>query len=75
MTAKARHVVANVAGGWSVRSSGASRASRNFDSQSDAVSYARKLAKKEQVELYVHGQDGMIRERNSYEPDRRPNKG
>ena len=61
-----QHVVPNPKGGWSVVRSGAVRATRVFDSQKDALGFARKLAKKENVDLYVHRRDGTIEERDSY---------
>jgi Uncharacterized protein conserved in bacteria (DUF2188) len=66
------HVVPNPKGGWSVVRSGASRATRVFDSQQDALGFAKKLAKKESAELYVHRRDGTIQERDSYRQDRLP---
>ena len=43
--AKSYHVIRNPAGGWSVREVGAARATRTFDTQAKAVSYARGLAR------------------------------
>ena len=63
---KSQHVVSNPNGGWSVLRSGASRATRVFDNQADAVSYAKMLAEKEGTELYVHRRDGTIQERDSF---------
>lgn len=66
---KTRHVVPNANGGWSVRQSGASRASKVFDTQADAVKYGQKVARSEHTELYVHRKDGTIREKSSYGSD------
>lgn len=66
---KSKHVVHNPGGGWKVKSGGASRASKVFDKQSDAIAYARSAARKDNAELFVHGRDGTIRERNSYGKD------
>jgi hypothetical protein len=66
MTAKYRHVIASIGGGWSVYASDASRASRRFDRQSDAVRYARDLARRERTDLYVHRRDGTVRHKDSY---------
>jgi hypothetical protein len=70
--AKAMHVVPSPNGGWSVRSSGASRASRVFGKHDDAVAYARDTARREHGDLYVHGRDGTIREKDSYGADPHP---
>ena len=71
---KDQHVAPNPKGGWSVRASGAAKASRVFRTQDAAVKHARDLAKREHSELFVHGRDGAIRERNSYGNDPCPPK-
>jgi hypothetical protein len=72
MSKPSKHVVPSSDGSWAVRQSGAERASRVFDRKEDAVTYARKEAKKGRGELYIHGKDGTIRERNSYARDPTP---
>ena len=72
MTKTTRHVVANPKGGWSVRQSGASRATRVFETQEDAVKFGKTVAKKERTELYVHRADGTIRQKDSYGADPMP---
>jgi len=69
MSKKGQHVVPNLEGGWSVRKSGAERASKSFDNQRDAISHARNIAKNQNAELYVHKRDGTIRSRDSYGND------
>ena len=69
MPSKGQHVVPNN-GQWSVRRSGSERASKVFGTQDEAIEYARRLAQNQQTELYIHGRDGRIRERNSYGGDR-----
>jgi hypothetical protein len=69
---KSQHVVANPKGGWSVLRSGAARATRVFDNKEDAVGFAKRLAKKDSAELYVHRRDGTIQERDSYGRDPAP---
>ncbi len=66
MAKNSRHVVPGSAGGWSVRKTGASRASKKFDNQADAISYAKELAKKDKADLYVHGRSGTVRDHTSY---------
>ena len=56
-------------GGWSVRQSGAARASRTFDTEAEAVKYGRDVAKREHTEFYIHRNDGTIREKNTYGSD------
>lgn len=67
-----KHVVPNTTGGWSVINAGATRASKVFTTQADAVKYGRELAKNAKTELFVHARDGTIRERNTYGKDPHP---
>jgi uncharacterized protein YdaT len=74
MSSKGQHVVPSGAK-WSVRRTGATRASGVFATQSEAIERARDSARKQGTELYIHGKDGRIRERNSYGKDPFPPKG
>jgi uncharacterized protein YdaT len=74
MSKAGQHVVPN-GSKWNVRKAGASRASGTFDTQNEAISRARDVAKKQKTELFIHGRDGRIRERNSYGNDPLPPKG
>lgn len=74
MSTKGLHVVPHGTG-WAVRRAGASRASRLFGTQKEAVEDARQRARSEAGELYIHGTDGRIRERNTYGADPFPPKG
>lgn len=75
MSKKSQHVVSNSKGGWDVKRSGAERASKHFGTQAEAIQWAREIAKNQKSELYVHGEDGKIREKNSYGNDSCPPKG
>jgi hypothetical protein len=72
---KNQHVMPSPKGGWSVRATGAARASKTFPTQDAAIRHGRNLAKKDGGELYIHRSDGTIRERNSYGSDPHPPKG
>lgn len=61
--------------GWAQRGEGNERVTRAFDRQQDAINAARETARREQSELIIQGEDGQIRERNSYGNDPRPPKG
>lgn len=61
--------------GWAVTREGAERDSSHHSTQAEAISQARETARRERVELLVHGEDGKIRERNSYGNDPFPPKG
>ena len=74
MAKKTRHVVPNPRGGWSVRQSGASRATKVFDTQAEAVKYGKRMAKKERTEVFVHRKDGTIRQRDSYRDSPSPSR-
>lgn len=74
MPKKGQHVVPN-GSKWSVRRAGAKRASGTFSTQKEAIQRAKDLAITQGTELYVHGKDGRIRERNSYGRDPFPPKG
>ena len=64
-----KHVVPSMSGGWAVRNSGSFRASRVFDTQSEAVAFGRQVAKMEATELFIHRRDGTIQSRRSYGND------
>jgi hypothetical protein len=60
------HVMPSLAGGWSVRKSGALRADRTFETKHDAIGHGRVVAKKVGGELVIHGRYGNVCERTSY---------
>jgi hypothetical protein len=74
MAKKGQHVVPS-SGAWAVKKAGASRATSTHATQAEAVEAATRIARNQQTELYVHGRDGRIRERNSYGKDPVPPKG
>ena len=74
MRAKAQHVVPNGCN-WSIRKAGSSRATKTFATQQEAIKKAREIAKQQGTELYIHGRDGRIRERDSYGNDPARRKG
>lgn len=74
MSKKGQHVVPNE-GKWSVKKAGASKASSTHQTQGAAIKAATKVAKNQKSEVYIHGKDGRIRERNSFGNDPHPPKG
>jgi hypothetical protein len=74
MSKPGQHVVPN-GSKWSVRRAGASKASGTFDTQREAIDRARTIAQNQSTELFIHGRDGRIRERDSYGNDNFPPKG
>lgn len=74
MASKGQHVVPRD-GKWGVRKGGSDKVTRTFDTQKEAVNAARRIARNQGTELYIHGRDGRIRERDSYGRDPHPPKG
>lgn len=64
-----QHTVPNPNGGWDVKGAGNKRATKHFDKQADAYSYAQNIARNQQTEALLHGRDGRIRARESYGND------
>lgn len=75
MSKETQHVVSNSKGGWDVKKSGSDRASKHFNTQEEAIQWAKGVAKNQKTELYIHGKDGKIREKNSYGKEPHPPKG
>jgi len=61
--------------GWAVLREGAERDSSHHHTQAEAIEQATATARRERLELFVHGEDGKIRERNSYGNDPFPPRG
>lgn len=74
MSKKGQHVIPSERG-WSVRRAGAARATGVYGTQAEAIEVATRIARNQQTEVYVHGRDGRIRERNSYGSDPSPPRG
>ena len=74
MTKKNQHVVPH-ASGWAVRGAGNERATSVHDTQREAISAAREVAIRQGSEMLIHGENGRIRERNTYGRDPYPPKG
>lgn len=75
---KTYHVVKGSEGKWTVKSSSSKRSIGRFETQKDAISKAKDVAKNKNGVLYIHRNDGLIRESRSYgsapypPKDRRP---
>lgn len=61
--------------GWAVKSEGAERASSIHRTQQDAIERGREVAQNQGVELFIHRQNGQIRERDSHGRDPYPPRG
>lgn len=64
---KSLHLLRQQDGQWGVRRSGTVRPSKTFPRKSEAVSFAKKFAKKNFSGLYIHKKDGSIRGYESFE--------
>jgi uncharacterized protein YdaT len=60
--------------GWAVKKEKAERASSVHETQRDAIEQAREQARREKVEVVIHGRDGRIRDSDSYGHDPYPPK-
>ncbi|AGI23746.1 hypothetical protein H681_09360 [Pseudomonas sp. ATCC 13867] len=74
MSGKNQHVVPH-GDNWAVRGAGNERVTKQFETQREAIDYARNIAVNQQSEVLIHNQQGQIRERNSYGNDPCPPKG
>lgn len=63
-----QHVVPNN-GHWQVKCENAAKATNNFSTQKEAISYARDIAINQHSEVVIHGRDGKIRDKDSYGND------
>jgi len=74
MSKKDIHVTPHPKGGWQTKKEGADRAGSKHGTQRDAIDRARGQAKREKVEVVIHGKDGTIRDSDSYGNDPCPPK-
>ena len=61
--------------GWAVKAAGAQNPTKVLETQRAAIETARGIAINQGSEMFVHGRNGQIRERNTYGPDNCPPKG
>lgn len=69
-----QHVVPHP-NGWAVKGEGAERATAVYPTQREAIDHARESCRNQKSELFIHGEDGRIRERDSHGNDPRNIKG
>lgn len=72
---KSHHVVPNPDGGWDVKKAGSDRASIHRDTKQEAVEKGRQISQNQGTELYIHGKDGKIQQKDSHGNDPFPPKG
>lgn len=72
---KNQHVTPHPDGGWQVKGAGNSKATIRTETQAEAIAVAREIARNQESELFIHGMNGRIRERDSYGNDPYPPNG
>lgn len=60
------HVTPHPDGGWQVKRDNAERASSRHETQADATERGREIARRDGVELHIHGKGGQVRKRSSH---------
>jgi hypothetical protein len=74
MSNKNQHVVPH-GDDWAVKGAGNSKATSVHSTQQEAIDRGRSIAQNQKSELLIHGENGQIREKNSYGNDPFPPKG
>lgn len=72
---KNQHVTLRPDGHWQVKGEGNSKATAVTDTQREAIQIAIDIATNQRSEVVIHGQNGQIRQKNSYGNDPFPPKG
>jgi hypothetical protein len=68
MTKRNQHVVPHP-NGWAVKGENATRPSAVAATQQEAIVRAREITRNQGTELFIHGENGRIRERDSHGRD------
>ena len=71
---KSHHIVPHK-GGWAIKRSGSERASHVCGTQREAIDKGRGISRNQGTELFIHGKDGRIHERDSHGNDPCPPRG
>lgn len=74
MMGKNQHVVPN-GNQWAVKGEGNQRNTAICNTQREAINIARQISRNQNSELFIHGRNGQIRERDSHGNDPYPPKG
>ena len=72
MAKQSHHVVPSPRGGWAVKKSGSTKASRVFETKAKAESWARAKSREQHTELVIHRRDGTIERKDSHGNDPMP---
>jgi hypothetical protein len=74
MAGKNQHVVPH-GDQWAARGEGNAKVTRLYETQRAAIDDVREIARHQQNEVFLHGQNGRTRERNTYGRDPFPPSG
>jgi len=76
MAKNEHHVVPNKHdGGWDVKRSGSERVSVHTDTKQQAVDRGREISRNQGTEFFIHGQNGVIQQKDSHGNDKYPPRG
>ena len=75
MARKNQHALPHPQGVWQVKGSGNSRATVRTNTQKEAVTIAKQIARSQHSECFTHGKNRQIRTRDSYGNDPFPPRG
>jgi hypothetical protein len=68
---KNQHVVPKN-GGWDVKGAGNQKSTAHTETQKEAITVAKEIAKNQRSEVVIHGRDGKFRDKDSYGNDPNP---
>lgn len=69
---KNQHVVPHGKGEWAIKGEGNEKYTHITNTQAKAIEIAKEISKNQQSEMFIHGKNGQIRERNTYGEDKFP---
>lgn len=72
---KMHHVVPNTNGGWDVNEGGGKPAINHCNTKLQAIEKAREISQNQRSELYLHGLDGRVQQKDIHGNDPFPPKG
>ena len=72
---KNQHVTPHPQGGWQVKREGGVQATVRTGTQREAIDIARSISRNQGTELFIHGRNGQIRERDTHGHDPYPPRG
>lgn len=64
-----QHVTKHSDGGWQVKRSNSSKATKRTSTQAEAIKIARSIASNNNQELVIHCRNGRIRQKDSHGKD------